>query len=406
MAVPPDALVKGSNVLAISIHRAPVAGPLPNSVLAARRDQRDNPDRRGRRRRSPTPRPTGEPGPGAQTPCNRFVSRCPTSPSAIGGFKWVLIARGAPVKGIRAGNPFDPVLPVRLAAPRKGTGSGQVVLSDAAGLTGVTATVSPLRTKEGLELPAGALQVRFARTVQLATPEPVHYCDALDDKSPTKATTVPVWCIAEIPKEQAPGWYAGTLSLAANGKSFTVPLQVLVTPATVPAPRDGAALIGLTHSPGTLARHYKVDLWSKEHFARLEPSLAMMGQLGNDALQVPVIVHNQFGWQPLVHFTKTDQGLQPDFTVLEKYLDLYAKYCGPPKSMNFYIWDIISAKRIADAYEGRQIPSRDFKPQAAADGTGARCREWCPELRWRFPASSRRARRKSTAPSSTAYAHW
>ena len=364
VAVPSDALVKGANVLAVTVLRAPYAGPPAKEMCwrhaGIRTVSLTADDGVGVTRYAEADKGTRA---WSADAVQQVCDKVPEKNFGTGGFKWIMTSRGAPVKGIRAANPFDPLLPVRLAAPRGGTASGQVVLSDVAGVTGVSATATPLKAADGSELPADALRIRFAQTVELNTPEPVHYCDALGEEPPAIATTVPVWCIAEIPAKQAPGWYSGTLQLAANGKTFTVPLQVLVTPVAVPAPRHGKALVGLTHAPGAIAQHYKADLWSAEHFELMEPTLAMMGQLGNDALQVPVIVHNQFGWQPLVHFRKQGDGLVPDFTILEKYLDLYTKYCGAPKSMDIYLWDIISAKRIADAYEGRQVPSRDFKPK-------------------------------------------
>jgi hypothetical protein len=60
---------------------------------------------------------------------------------------------------------------------------------------------------------------------------------------------------------------------------------------------------------------------------------------------------------------KSDDGLRPDFTLLEKYLDLFEKYCGPPKAVSLYIWDQNCAKQIADVREGRQIPSRTYTPK-------------------------------------------
>jgi hypothetical protein len=89
-----------------------------------------------------------------------------------------------------------------------------------------------------------------------------------------------------------------------------------------------------------------------------------MGQLGNDVLHVPVITRNQFGWSAaLVRFTKTADGLTPDFTLLERYLDLYAKHCAPPKALCLYIWDANCAKQVARSYEGAQIPSRENTPR-------------------------------------------
>jgi hypothetical protein len=109
-------------------------------------------------------------------------------------------------------------------------------------------------------------------------------------------------------------------------------------------------------------------MWSDEHFQKMAKTLALMGQVGNDVVHVPVLASNvggtgksgvQFNWQPMVRWIKTPHGLKPDFSLLEKYLDAYVKHCAPPRAISFYIWGASSAKEIADAYEGRRIPTRE-----------------------------------------------
>ena len=145
----------------------------------------------------------------------------------------------------------------------------------------------------------------------------------------------------------------------------------------MPDARDFTSNLSARSSYETIALHYKVAPWSDEHFRLMEPGIRMLGQLGNDVLQVPVITQNQFGWAlPLIRFRKQGETLKPDFTVLQKYLDLYAKHCAPPKALCLYVWDERCATRGANVYEGRQIPSREFKPGmklmvqvVGADGT-------------------------------------
>jgi hypothetical protein len=242
-----------------------------------------------------------------------------------------------------------------------------VVVSDPAGLNGVSAKLDTLKGPAGA-LPAGAGEIRYAAQ------QGMHFCDALLPTPPANAKTVPVWVIVQVPKGQAPGWYAGALAVKANGRDFSVPVQLLVTGATLPESKDFTSLIGASSSYETIALQYGVKPWSDEHFRLLEPGLRMLGQLGNDVLQIPVITQNQFNWRlPLIRFRKDDEGLKPDFTVLEKYLDLYAKHCAPPKALCLYVWDANCAKRGANSYENRQIPSREFQPRtklmvAGADG--------------------------------------
>jgi hypothetical protein len=250
-----------------------------------------------------------------------------------------------------------------MTMPRGGVGSGQTVLSDPAGLRGVAASLTELKGPGGAILPAGGVQIRYA--VQHAG---LHYCDALMEEPPEGATTLPVWLVIEARRDQAPGWYQATLDLAANARRFRVPVQVLVTGLALPEAKNFSGSVGMTHSPETVAKHYHVEPWSEEHLRKMEKTLALMGQVGNDVVHVPVLASNvggrgksgvQFNWQPMVRWTETPQGLKPDFSILEKYLDVYLKHCAPPKAVSFYIWGASSAGEIADAYEGRRIPSRE-----------------------------------------------
>ncbi len=360
--IPCRALRKGANVLAVAIHRSAVAGPL---------DRRTQWNHLGFRRIALTSAsgagviPYAKALRGARVwsaaPVDQVTAdRCEESLIRRSMFKTFIWSRGMWVKGVQVGNPFDPLRPIRMAVPRNGVTSGQAVLSDLAGLRGVKAVVSPLRGPGGAAISPDNVQVRCA--VQHAA---VHYCDVLVEHPPEGAKTTPVWLIVRAARDQTPGWYTGSMKLSANGKSFDVPVQVLVTGYTLPAARDFASDIGVAHSPDTTAAHYKVKAWSDAHFRLMEPSMRMMGQLGNDVLHVPVITANHFNWKlPLVRFTKTPHGLRPELTLLSRYLDLYAKHCAAPKAVCLYVWDTMCAKRVANSYEGRQIPSRQYTPKA------------------------------------------
>jgi hypothetical protein len=369
VAVPKEALVKGGNILAVEIHQAPVTGPLGRQGWA--------------HLGVGTISLTSASGAGvisyaeamkgvrlwSANPEDQVTNELSDKIARGTGHKVIHWVRGLSVQGIQCGNPFDPVLPIRMAAPRNGVAAGQVVVSDPAGLNGVSAKLSPLKGP-GKEISATAAEISYAGQTQ-----GIHYCDALLPAPTANAKTVPVWVVVQAPKDQAPGWYVGTLNVKANGKDFTTPVQLLVTGATLPEAKDFTSLIGAASSYETIALHYGVKPWSDEHFRKLETGLRLLGQIGNDVLQVPVITQNQFSWKlPLIRFQKDGDGLKPDFTVLEKYLDLYLKHCTPPKAFCLYVWDANCAKRGANSYEGRQIPSREFQPKTkllvqAVDGT-------------------------------------
>jgi len=358
VTIPPDALVKGANVLAVELRRAAVAGPTGRGGawghLGFHEIKLTAPDGGGAI-------PYAEALKGTRlwsARANEQITNAPSERSLVRkNWFWTLLwSRGMPVKGVQVGNPFDPLRPVKMIVPRNGVCSGQAVVSDLAGLRGVSATVAPFQGPGGAVMPAAAAQVRFA-----AQHEGLHYCDALMVRPPDGARTVPVWVVLKAPKGQPAGWYCSTLSIRANGKSFSVPLRVLVTGLTLPDAKDFASTIGISHSPDTLAMQYNVEPWSPKHLALMDKSLELMGQVGNDVIYVPVILGPlggtgktavDFNVAPIIRWTKTAGGLQPDFTILEKYLDAYGRHCAAPRGISLYIWGIRCAREMVQAYEG------------------------------------------------------
>ena len=360
VTIPAKVLVQGANVLAVELRRAPVAGPLGRGSwahVAIRRVTLTSASGAGAIAYTAAGKGTRVWSAQALDPVTDRLAE--KSLIARSWFKDASL-RGMPTKGIAAGNPFDPVVPVRIHVPRNGVGHGQVVLTDLAGLTGVRASVN------GLTLP---VTVKFG-----AQGANSHWCDELVEQPPASAKTVPVWLQVSAPKNQAPGWQTGNVQLVANGKQFTVPVQVFVSGFTVPDAKDFHSLIGVQHSPDTVAAQYKVAPYSPEHFKLLEKSLALAGQLGNDILYVPVIVGTHMKHETgLIRWVKTPTGLKPDFTLFEKYLDLYLKHCAPPQAISLYVWNAAAAKEVANAYEGRAIVEMAGNPKAAV-----RVTQWDP----------------------------
>ncbi len=265
--------------------------------------------------------------------------------------------RTAPPVGIPQGNPFDPVRPIRILAPRNGVGGGQTVVTDPAGLKEMRATVSALKSASGATLPASAVEVRY-----LTAHKNAHILEALSPTPAKDAVTVPVWLRVRVSKEQEPGWYTGALAIAANGKSFQVPVQVMVTGYTVRAPREWKSDIGVSLSYENVAAHYNVPLWSEQHWARLEESIKLMGELGNDVMIAPVITQfsqSRFHSEPMIRFVKDGDRWKPDFSRFERYLDLHLKHAGPPKAVTLHIWAPGAGSRHARGNEGTQISSRE-----------------------------------------------
>jgi hypothetical protein len=373
--VPSGVLVKGRNVLAIALHRAAIAGPLAAEGWSHVGFQLARLDSASGEGVISYPEALRGPRVWNAATVEQITETLSSDPlvqrTRPGSHRW------SPVKGVQCGNPFEPLRPVRLLGPRNGVCSGQVVLSDPAVLQNVSAAITDLRGPSGAVIPAAAVQIRYA--VQQGW---IHYCDALMPTPPAHAKTVPVWMIVSVPRDAPPGRYEGTLALQANGQSFAVPVQMQVSAVVVPNARDFTSQVALGESPESVALEYAVRCWSDEHFRLLEKSLEMLGQVGNDVVHVPVILgtHSAYAvdWVartdvsrpgparrvPLVRWVQRGEKLVPEFSLLEKFLDVYAKYCAPPQALVLYVWDASSAKEVADAYEGRRRPTRAYTPHS------------------------------------------
>ena len=118
-----------------------------------------------------------------------------------------------------------------------------------------------------------------------------------------------------------------------------MPVQVLVAGWTVPDFKDNATLVSMYQSPDTLVMHYGVEPWSDRHFALIERSMNLMAKMGNDVLLVPVILGNYLGHQTgMVRWIREGNRYEPEFSALERYLDLHIAAFGPPKIVTLSVW--------------------------------------------------------------------
>jgi hypothetical protein len=145
-----------------------------------------------------------------------------------------------------------------------------------------------------------------------------------------------------VPKEAKPGGYAGKVTVSAAGAApIELALRLKVADWTLPEPRDFAANVGLMQCPDAVALQYNVPLWSEEHWKLLDKTFALLGQVGNDEVYIPLICGTYLGnAQSMVRWVKDgDKGPRPDYGVAEKYLDLVAKHLGKPPVVCLYVWD-------------------------------------------------------------------
>jgi len=196
------------------------------------------------------------------------------------------------------------------------------------------AVCGTFKTAGGAELESEFVRVRYA--VQADGP----YCDALAEEVPKGQGVVPVWLIVNVPSDQEPGLYSGQMTVRAGEQEIEVPVEVQVCAWALPDPKDYISHVSLLHSPDTLSRRYGVKPWSERHFELIEESLSLMGQVGNDVVYIPVVRYTHLGNNSgMIRWAGgADGDAKVELGVLERFLDLYEKHCGPPKVLCLDVW--------------------------------------------------------------------
>jgi hypothetical protein len=343
--LPPGALVRGDNVLAIELHRAAD----PDFIETDRYGSFDAAEWN----------PLGFYG--ARLTCR---ARRGAFEAAAGDGD--VLAHNADVLEPVADGPepsawqAEPLRPLTLVAPRNGACSAQLVLSCRSGLTGVAVEVGPLVCAGGERIAPEAVRVRYA--VREAGP----YCDTLAERPAEGARAAPVWVIAEIPAGQAPGRYEGRIALRAGSRGFEAPVAIEVCAWTLPAPRDYVTHVSLLHSPDTLAVKYGVEPYGQRHLALIAKSLELMGTVGNDVLFVPVVRYTHLGNDTgMIRWVRAGERPEADFTAFDAFLDLYEKHVGPPKVLCLDVWNLRIRDGAAPAVTARDPRSGTMSEMAA-----------------------------------------
>jgi len=267
-------------------------------------------------------------------------------------------------------DPGEPLRPMRIVAARNGAFSGAVALGSTEPIEGLAAQAGELKSAGGT-IPASAVTVRYGavdkRSVgQKAHGTPAYVFDALLEEPPAivplaglgktdaphiaqaqaaaraalglpaksvPGAVVPVWVTVKVPRDAPPGDYRGELALSAKGvQPIKVPIELLVSAWTLPDLKDRVSLLNVYQSPDTLAMHYKVPLWSQEHWALIERSIALIGAMGNDFICIPLLSKDQFGnEEAMVYWIREGAAYKHDFSIMDRYLDLFVKHHDPQR---------------------------------------------------------------------------
>jgi len=238
-------------------------------------------------------------------------------------------------EGGEGGDRDDPKAAIEIAAARNGSFSGQVVVRAAAG---PKAAASELKLKDGDGvIPASAIQVRYALPTGGVRGKKVKRFDALAAEPRVEGALHPVWVTVNVPADAKPGAYEGTLAVAGR----KVPVRVKVSAWTLPETQDFATHVGIIQSPESVALQYKVELWSEKHWDLIGKSFDQLARVGNKVICIPLICQTNFGnTETMVRWIKDgDKKFKHDFSIAEKYLDLYIERVGKPAVVFFYIYE-------------------------------------------------------------------
>ncbi len=244
---------------------------------------------------------------------------------------------------------------IRLAAPRNGRSSGQLV-AWGEGAGALRASLSQLTHSDG-EAVIGEenIQLRYLSNSNIRSVADVSqqmhpdnhyfnrwynlsYYDELQAEPLANAELVPIWMTVTIPADAEPGVYSGAVTVG----EYEMPVELSVSSWRFPDPEDYTVHNAhILHSPETLAQYYNVPMWSDEHIEKMESSLHYLGLLGNRAPIITAQHRTHLGNDgAMIVFREDEDGHYiPDFTVMNRYLDTYERNVHTPQYITLYVWE-------------------------------------------------------------------
>lgn len=349
--VPPALLRKGTNVLALALHRA----PLPRDVFDKLKPMKED-------RLYCAWDTCGLYSVRLESAATESVWANTSRPARLQAWNSSLLASDTDLDW---GNPLEPLQPLRIVGTRNGCFSGKLLLGSADELQDLKASVTVLAGPGNAAIPASAVALRFATPDLPRGSANVNRLDSLLERppavvpvrrkqtggnrvrilpgepAPVYGAVVSVWATIKVPAEAQPGTYRGTLTVGANGGDFAVPLEVQVSGFRLPEPGDYHTFVELVQSPDTLALEYGVPLWSEAHWSLIEKSLSLIAPAGAKTCYIPLICGLNLGnEQSMVRwFKQGDTHYGHDFRIMDRYLDLVTRHLGKTTFVCLYVWD-------------------------------------------------------------------
>jgi hypothetical protein len=136
--------------------------------------------------------------------------------------------------------------------------------------------------------------------------------------------------------------YVGEVIVSADGQApVSVPLELHVARWTLPPVEQYATHNDIVQSPESLAMRYDVEMWSTRHMKLLDRTFSLLAPLGAKTVYVTAIRRTHWGNEnAMVRWTRGEEGdLEPDFSVVEEYMDVARKNLGKIPSVVLYCWE-------------------------------------------------------------------
>lgn len=159
-------------------------------------------------------------------------------------------------------DPNESLGPVQIVGCRNGAFSGQLVAGSTEAVKGLTAEPSALKGPGGAEIPASAVQVRWASAIRTSGydfgMEALELAPPAEVPATKQGAVQPILVTVNVPKDAKPGDYTGKLTVNAGATAVEAAIGLKVVDYTLPDARDYCSHAGLVQSPDSLALRYNM----------------------------------------------------------------------------------------------------------------------------------------------------
>ncbi len=236
--------------------------------------------------------------------------------------------------------------------------STQLVLWSSVDQDKISFEWSELTSEDGGRFTGTALKARFVRFV--LTDEYAGGCDVRNNKEEFDVslaadlidevdeltyrgkTAQPVWVSIDVPENQNPGSYTGSLFVnSGTDERMEFRIELEVGNAVLPAPSHWSYHLDLWQNPYAVARFHQLEPWSMEHFRQLEPLITLLASAGQKVVTT-TIIHKPWNGQvedpfeTMIRWVMQEDGeWKFDYSVFDKWVD-FAQKCGINDQINCY----------------------------------------------------------------------